>query len=77
MNEYEIQKVKLFVQDEAMFNAVSRAVLDTFLKTREGDVHTKAAQRMAIDFHFESWENLKKIQSKSSQEVKEKVQNAL
>lgn len=77
MSEYEIQKIKLFVQDEVMFNAVSRAVLDTFLKTREGDVHTKAAQRLAIDFHFESWDNLKKIHSTSSKEVKDRVQTAL
>lgn len=77
MNEYEIQKIKLFVQDEVMFNAVARAVLDTFLKTRDGDVYTKAAQRLAIDFHFESWDNLKKIHSKSSQEVKGKTQTAL
>ncbi len=77
MDDYSKQKISQFVRDKAMFDAVGRVINDTFLQKREGDVYTKAAQRLAIDFHLESWETLRKIYNTTSNEPKEKTQTAL
>lgn len=61
MDDYQIEKVKQFLRDKVMSTAVRMVLMDTFLQKRDGDVHTKAAQRYAIDFLIESWDNLGKI----------------
>lgn len=77
MDDHQKEKVKQFMRDKAMSDAVYSVILKTFLEKRDGDVQMKAAQRLAIDFHIESWDNLAKINTLSSTEQKGRTQNAL
>ena len=63
MDELQIRKVKLFLADTVMSDAVHSVLLETFLKPRKSDdVHVLGASRVAIDLLQESWRELKKIQ---------------
>lgn len=77
MDDLKREKIKQFLRDKIMADAVYQVILDTFLEQRDGDVYTKAAQRMAIDFHIESWLNLSKINTQASIEQKTPSQKAL
>lgn len=77
MDDYQLQKIKQFYQDNAMRDAVYNVLISSFLSNREGDTHTKAAQRIAIDIVNDSWDDLRKIYNANTKEIKEKKQTAL
>ena len=58
MNSLEIEKINRFLGDKSMSQIVHSIILGSFLKKRDGDVYTKAAQRMAIDFLEDAWKDL-------------------
>ena len=50
MNPQEVEKIKRFVKDEVLVNAVIRVFYDSFLKRRDKDVYYLAAKALALEF---------------------------
>ena len=50
LNPQETEKLKRFVKDEVLVNAVIKVFYDTFLKRRDKDVHYLAAKALALEF---------------------------
>ena len=44
-----------------MAASVHEVFLTTFLKKHDGDVYTKAAQRIAVDFFLDGWREMESI----------------
>jgi len=75
MNE---EKLKRFVADRAMYDAVYEVLLDTFIKTRaKVDVHALAAERLAINLLGDAWKELEKYKSSSSAKAERPAQPGL
>lgn len=61
MSENEKNKVKKFVSDEIMLNAVYNIIHKSFLKFKgQRDTQLLAAERLALDFLDEAWKELEK-----------------
>ena len=59
MNE---EKLRRFINDIGMSNAVYNVLLESFLKeSKEKDVNTLAASRIAIDLLRQGWKDLDKF----------------
>jgi len=72
MNQHQQNKVKAFIESKDTANAVKSALREVFLKSSgTEDVQTLASERMAINLLEKGFKELKKIASKSEQEVKE------
>lgn len=62
------EKIKMFMNDKVMSNAVYNALLDSFLKEQPSkDVQTLAASRLAIDFLKDGWKHLEHFKSEPLQ----------
>lgn len=57
--------------DTVMADAVYEVLLQTYLKKREGDVHMKAAERVAIDLLNDAWRELDRYKKEMEREPKE------
>lgn len=77
MDELKRQKIKRFLEDEVMSEAVYGIILKTFLKPQKGDVQILAASRIAIDLLDEAWKELSKLKSDEDNEDNIKVQVGL
>ena len=64
-------KLKHFLNDQAMVKAVHGLLLRSFLKpSKERDVQSLAASRIAIDLLDDAWKELNKLRSDSEREDK-------
>lgn len=64
MNEVEKEKIKRFMSDKVMAEAVKESILETFLKPqKDKDVQTLAASRIAIDLFQEAFKDLQRYVS--------------
>ena len=62
MDETQKDKVRRFLSDKVMQEAVKSVLQDAFLKNRgDTDVHLLAASKRAIDLLQEGWKDLNKI----------------
>jgi hypothetical protein len=78
MNKTEQQKVRNFLSDEIMANAVRGVLLQSFIKKRDrSDVNVIAAERIAIDLLEDAWKDLEKLRSKAEVEKRELTQVGL
>lgn len=78
MNLTEQEKIKRFVSDETMSNAVHSVLLGAFLRPRkDNDVQILAASRIAIDLLEEGWKELKKLKDISQKDTEAPSQTAL
>ena len=64
MNEIEKEKIKRFMSDKVMAEAVRKSILETFLKPqKDKDVQVLAASRIAIDLLQEAFKDLQRYLS--------------
>ena len=72
MNEHEIQKIRNFLNDKAMSQAVYKALLDEFLSEKlVNDVQVLAASRLSINLlktAFQRMERYKKDEKKEKEQ---------
>lgn len=59
MNQHEQERLHRFVSDSLMADVIKDQLQKVFLRKRDGDVHTKAAQMMALDMLEEAWKELR------------------
>lgn len=71
MDSTRVDKIKRFLNDKAMSQAVYDVVLNAFLRPRGGDVQQLAASRLAIDLLQEGWRDLAKYRPDEPKEKKE------
>lgn len=74
LNETQKHKIKGFMADEMMSNAVKYVLREVFLKERgnkDTDVQTLAAERLAIILLEEGFKELKKYSKETKQEPQE------
>lgn len=73
MNERESIKIKGFINEKEMAEAVYSLLLRNFLaKRKDADVHVLAAQTLAVQFLSEAWTEMEKYkneQKKESQKI--------
>lgn len=63
------EKLRRFMQDVAMHTAVYDLLLETFTtSTKDKDVHTLAAERIAINLLQKSWKELEKFKVTKKEE---------
>lgn len=71
MDDLKQAKLKQFVSDVAMSEAVYGVLLDAFLKpTDYKDVGLLAASRLSVDSLAKAWKDLQKFQAKEEVENK-------
>lgn len=58
MHQQDKERVQRFMQDSLMAEIVKDQIQSVFLRKREGDVTSKAAQMMAIEMLDEAWKEL-------------------
>jgi hypothetical protein len=64
-------KIKRFLADRVMTDAVSEVLIESFLKERKGaDVHQLAAARLAIDMLRDGFKDLAKYRNEADDEQK-------
>lgn len=73
MTDLQLEKLKRFANDPDVCIAVYKLLENTLLKpiTKNTDVSTLAAERIAIDILREAWKELDKYKSKGQSEQKE------
>ena len=78
LNLTEKIKIKAFLSDEIMFNAVTKVLRESFLKSSgTSDVQTLAAERIAINRLASGCKELKTYSNQVENEIKDKVQIGL
>ena len=77
LNKTEKQKIKMFLADKLTKDAVKKVLRESFIKAKDGDIHMKAAQMMAVNLLEECFKELKKYSNKAEQEIKEVTQVGL
>lgn len=66
------EKIKRFLADKVMSQSVRDVLTSSFLKNRgQRDVHTLAAERLAIDLLDSAWKELERIASAEPREMSE------
>lgn len=78
LNSTQKQKIKGFIADITMSNAVKGVLRETFLKNSGvNDVQTLAAERIAINLLEEGFKELRKYSFQTEKEEKDRVQVGL
>ena len=73
MNEQQISNIRAFIKDKDLNEAVKSALLKNFLATRSNaDVHTLAAQTLAVQFLESGWREMEKYKQGVKTEVEHK-----
>ena len=68
MNKSKEEKLKRFVRDELMCEAVYDVILSSFMKIKDKDVNVLASQMLAIDLLKDSWETLVRYKNDTQEE---------
>ncbi len=72
------EKIKRFLADKVMSDAVFEVLLDSYIKPRAKlEVTTLAAERIAINLLDEAWKELQKYQGETSASSASGIQTAL
>ena len=67
MTDAQTEKIKQFINDTEMNEAVKEVLLASFLKGREGeDYHSKAARFIALEKLEASWTDLESFKERKS-----------
>ena len=77
LNLTEKNKIKGFLADEIMSNAVKNVLRESFLKDRKGDVQMLASQMLAVNLLDEGFKELRKNANQVDRDIIEKEQIAL
>ena len=78
LNQTAKNKIKGFLSDAVMSNAVKEVLREAFLKNSGvNDVQTLAAERIAINLLEEGFKELKKHSNQTEKEEKDRVQVGL
>lgn len=68
MNKGEREKIKRFLNDVGMSDAVRVSLTNSFLKARgDRDVHMLAAAKIAIELLEEAWKDMKRMKDEETQ----------
>jgi len=71
MNQTQQEKIKRFLNDKIMSDAVFSVLLESYLKQgKDRDVQNLAASRIAIDLLRDGWRELEKLKDKETTESK-------
>jgi len=68
-------KIKAFMSDKVMNKAVKSVMLDAFMKAKDGDIHMKAAQMVAINLLEDAFKELNKFASQQEKLEKDVEEN--
>lgn len=61
MDDFEIEKVKKFINDQTMSDAVYSIIQDVFLRSKgQRDVYVLASERLALNLLSEAWKEIEK-----------------
>ena len=72
MPKIKEEKIKRFMDDAVMNEAVYEVLLDSFLNEKiANDVHVLAASRLSVNFLKEGWKNLEKFRDRKSEKEDE------
>lgn len=63
-------KIRRFLADKEMSETVKSVLYKNFLQKREGDVHTLAAQTLAVQFLEDAWRELERYRPEPKREDK-------
>jgi hypothetical protein len=74
LNQTQKEKVSRFLDDKMLSETIYGIMLESFLKTRKGDVQVLAASRLSIDYLQDAWKDLLKYKNET-QEESSKVSN--
>lgn len=75
MNELKKEKIKRFLSDAVMAEAVKEVLISSFLKpSKISDVNFLAASRVAIDLLGEAWKELQKFKADKNENTEAKKQ---
>lgn len=75
INNQQKSKIKRFVDDADLSNAVYEVILNSFLKSKPNrDVYQLAASRLAIDLLDEAWRDLDGFKNELDEKLKVGVQ---
>lgn len=66
MDEFQTQKIREFLNNKPMSDAVYKILFDSFLNQPSKDIYMLGASRLAVDFLKQGWDRLK-----SSSAIKE------
>ena len=69
MDKAKQERIKRFVSDKLLSDAIYNVLMDSFIKPREGDVYVQASAKIAIDNLQDAWKALQRVQSERSEET--------
>ena len=70
-------KIARFINDRLMAETIYDIFLQSFLKTKDRDVHNLAASMIAIEHLNEAWKELEKLKNEQDSEEKGRKQIGL
>lgn len=76
MNEIKLEKLKRFLNDTVMSEAVRETITKSFLKpSKDRDVQILASKMIAIELLDEAWKELLKLKTKeeNNTEIKKQI----
>ncbi len=59
MDDYTTQKIREFLNDKAMSDAVYKILFDSFINQPSKDIYVLGASRLSVDFLKQGWDRLK------------------
>lgn len=70
MNQNEINKVRNFLGDKEMQQTVKSVLIGNFMSKRsDADVHTLAAQTLAVQFVEDAWREMERYKQEPKKNV--------
>ncbi len=72
MDEYKLEKIREFLHNKPMSDAVYEILFDSFINKPSKDIYFLGASRLAVDFLKEGWN---KLESYSATNVIEQRNN--
>lgn len=72
IDDHRKGKIKRFMADLSMKDAVYEVLLQSYLRQRDGDVNLKAAQMTAVELLNDGWKELEKLSRQTEKEPTEK-----
>jgi hypothetical protein len=70
LTETQKEKVSRFLDDKVLSETIYGIMLESFLKSRKGDVQVLAASRLSIDFLQDAWKDLVRYKNETQEDSK-------
>lgn len=67
MDKLQEEKIKQFLNDRVMADAVYQILLNSFLKDEKQDVYLLAASRLSINYLKQAWKELQNYKDKKEE----------